>query len=157
MLNKVMLIGRLGQDPEMRYLTSGDPVVNLNVATSEVYRDKSGERQEKTEWHRVTVYGKQAENCNNYLRKGSQVYVEGSLQTRKWQDKQGNDRYTTEINARTIQFMDRKSDNPQGNNSYQGGNQGNYQNNYQQNQVQSSEDYGSPFPSDASSLDDMPF
>ncbi len=153
MLNKVMIIGRLGQDPEMRYMQSGDPIANLNVATSESYRDREGNKQDKTEWHRVVVFGKQAENCNNYLRKGSQVYIEGSLQTRKWQDKQGVDRYTTEINARSVQFLDSRRS--------EGGapNQGGYAPQQQQsyNQQQSSEDYGSPFPSEASSLDDMPF
>ncbi len=150
MLNKVMIIGRLGQDPEMRYMQSGDPIANLNVATSESYRDRDGNKQEKTEWHRVVIFGKQAENCNNYLKKGSQVYVEGSLQTRKWQDKQGIDRYTTEINARSVQFLDsRRSENS--------GGQGNYAPQQSYNQQQSSEDFGSPFPSEASSLDDMPF
>ncbi len=146
-----MIIGRLGQDPEMRYMASGDPVANLNIATSETFRDRDGNKKEKTEWHRVVIFGKQAENVNTYLRKGSQVYVEGSLQTRKWQDKQGNDRYTTEINARTINFLDKKGDNP-------GGNQDSYsQYSQAQPSSQSSEDYGSPFPSEASSLDDMPF
>ncbi len=152
MLNKVMVIGRLGQDPEMRYMPSGDPVANFSVATSEYFRNKEGQRQEKTEWFRVVVYGKQAENVNTYLKKGSQVYVEGSLRTQKWQDKQGIDRTTVEINARTIQFLDRRGDGPASNDGYS-----QPYNNQNQNSVQSSEDYGSPFPSEASSLDDMPF
>jgi len=98
-LNKVILIGNLGADPEIRRLSSGDPVVNLRVATSETWRDKnSGERKEKTEWHNVVVFNDQiAKVAEQYLKKGMKVYVEGQLQTRKWQDQAGNDRYTTEI------------------------------------------------------------
>lgn len=99
MLNKVMIIGRLGRDPELRYTQSGSPVASLNVATDESYTDRDGNKVERTEWHRVSVFQRQAENCANYLAKGSLVYVEGSLQTRKWQDQQGQDRYTTEIKA----------------------------------------------------------
>lgn len=97
-VNKVIILGRLGQDPEVRYMPSGGAVANLNVATSESWNDKnSGEKKEKTEWHRVSIFGKLAEIAGEYLRKGSQVYLEGKLQTRKWQDQQGQDRYTTEI------------------------------------------------------------
>lgn len=97
-VNKVILIGFLGQDPEIRYLPSGPAVANLSLATSESWRDKqSGEEKEKTEWHRVVLFGKLAEIAGEYLRKGSQVYIEGQLQTRKWQDNGGIDRYTTEI------------------------------------------------------------
>lgn len=98
-INKVILIGNLGADPEVRRMQSGDAVVNLNVATSESWRDKhSGERREKTEWHRVVVFNEQlAKVAEQYLRKGMKVYLEGSLQTRKWQDQQGQDRYSTEI------------------------------------------------------------
>lgn len=110
MLNKVMLIGRLGRDPELRYSQGGAPVANMNVATDESYTDKDGNRQERTEWHRVVVFQRLAENCANYLAKGSLVYVEGSLQTRKWTDQQGQDRYTTEIRAQKVTFLDRKSD-----------------------------------------------
>ena len=95
MLNKVMLIGRLGRDPELRYTQSGSPVATLNVATDESYVDRDGNKVERTEWHRVSVFQRQAENCANFLAKGSLVYVEGSLQTRKWQDQNGQDRYTT--------------------------------------------------------------
>ncbi len=109
MLNKVMIIGRLGRDPELRYTTNGTPVTSLNIATDESYIDREGVRQERTEWHRVTVFQKQAENCTAYLTKGSLVYVEGSLQTRKWQDQQGMDRYTTEIKAQRVQFLERRS------------------------------------------------
>ncbi|MDE8640672.1 single-stranded DNA-binding protein [Proteus mirabilis] len=95
---KVILIGHLGQDPEIRYMPSGGAVANLTLATSESWRDKqTGEMKEKTEWHRVVIFGKLAEVAGEYLRKGSQVYIEGSLQTRKWQDQSGQDRYTTEV------------------------------------------------------------
>jgi len=98
-VNKVILVGNLGKDPETRRMQSGDPVVNLSVATSETWRDKSsGERKEKTEWHRVVIFNKNlAEVAEKYLRKGSKVYVEGSLQTRKWTDKDGQEKYSTEI------------------------------------------------------------
>ncbi|MEQ5178947.1 single-stranded DNA-binding protein [Proteus genomosp. 6] len=97
-VNKCILIGHLGQDPEIRYMPSGGAVANLTLATSESWRDKqTGEMKEKTEWHRVVIFGKLAEVAGEYLRKGSQVYIEGSLQTRKWQDQSGQDRYTTEV------------------------------------------------------------
>jgi len=97
-VNKVILVGTLGKDPDVRYTQNGNAVANLSVATSEQWTDKqSGERQEKTEWHRVSIFGKLAEIAGQYLKKGSQVYLEGKLQTRKWQDKNGNDQYTTEI------------------------------------------------------------
>ncbi|NOF32647.1 single-stranded DNA-binding protein [Vibrio cholerae] len=97
-VNKVFLIGNLGQDPEVRYMPSGGAVANITIATSETWRDKAtGEQKEKTEWHRVTLYGKLAEVAGEYLRKGSQVYIEGQLQTRKWQDQSGQDRYSTEV------------------------------------------------------------
>lgn len=97
-VNKVILIGHLGQDPEIRYMPNGGAVANLTLATSETWRDKqSGEMREKTEWHRVIIFGKLAEVAGEYLKKGSQVYIEGSLQTRKWQDQSGQDRYTTEV------------------------------------------------------------
>lgn len=97
-INKVILVGHLGQDPEVRYMPNGGAVTNITVATSEVWRDKqTNEQKEKTEWHRVVIFGKLAEIAAEYLRKGSQVYLEGSLQTRKWQDQSGQDRYTTEI------------------------------------------------------------
>lgn len=97
-INRVILIGNLGQDPEVKYMPSGDAVTNVNLATSETWKDKkSGQEQERTEWHRVAFFGKLAEIAGEYLRKGSQVYVEGKLRTRKWQDQDGNDRYSTEI------------------------------------------------------------
>ena len=97
-VNKVILVGNLGQDPEVRYMPNGGAVANITLATSESWRDKqTGETKEKTEWHRVVLFGKLAEVAGEYLRKGSQVYIEGSLQTRKWQDQSGQDRYTTEV------------------------------------------------------------
>ncbi len=97
-INKVIIIGNLGQNPETRYTSNGNTITNLNIATSEIWKDKkTGENKEKIEWHRVILFGKLAEIASEYLKKGSQVYIEGSLQTRKWQDKEGNDRYITEI------------------------------------------------------------
>lgn len=104
-VNKVILIGRLGQDPEVRYTPSGAAVSNFSVATNENWVDKSGQKQERTEWHRVVVWGKQAELCKQYITKGRQVYVEGKLQTRQWQDQSGQTKYTTEIQAQTIRFL----------------------------------------------------
>jgi single-strand DNA-binding protein len=108
MLNKVQIIGRLGRDPELRYSQSGSPVCTLSVATDEGYTDRDGKKVDRTEWHRVVLYSKAAENCNQFLKKGSLVYVEGSLQTRKWQDQQGQDRFSTEIKAQRVQFLDKK-------------------------------------------------
>jgi len=105
-INKVILIGNLGADPETRAMPSGTTVANLRVATSESWRDKqTGEQQERTEWHRVALFGRLAEIAGEYLRKGSQVYIEGSLRTRKWQDKQGNERYSTEIVGNELQML----------------------------------------------------
>lgn len=104
-VNKVILIGNLGRDPEMRYLPSGDAVANLRIATTDKFKDRNGDMQEQTEWHSVAFFGKTAEICGQYLKKGSQVYVEGSLRTRKWQDKDGNDRYTTEIRGDRMQML----------------------------------------------------
>lgn len=96
-VNKAILIGRLGKDPETRYMTSGEAVTNVSLATSENWKDKNGEKQERTEWHNLVFYRRLAEIAGEYLKKGSQIYVEGRIQTRKWQDKEGKDRYTTEI------------------------------------------------------------
>ena len=105
-INKVILVGNLGADPETRYMPSGKPVTNIRIATSEGWTDKqSGDKQERTEWHSVVLFEKLAEISAEYLRKGSQVYIEGSLRTRKWQDKEGKDRYTTEIVAREMQML----------------------------------------------------
>jgi len=105
MLNDVRLIGNLGADPEMRYTTTGRPVCNMRIATSRTYTDKNGDKKTITEWHRIVVWGKQAENCKQYLSKGRQVYVQGSLQTRPWEDREGNKRYTTEVVAQRVQFL----------------------------------------------------
>ncbi|MEW5771665.1 MAG: single-stranded DNA-binding protein [Pseudomonadota bacterium] len=104
-VNKVIIIGNLGRDPEVRYMPSGDAVANLRIATTDKFKDRNGEMQETTEWHSVAFFGKTAEICGQYLKKGSQVYVEGSLRTRKWQDKDGNDRYTTEIRGDRMQML----------------------------------------------------
>ena len=104
-INKVMLIGNLGADPEVRSTGSGQTVATLRMATTERWLDKSGQKSEKTEWHRVIVWGRQAELCKEYLAKGRSVYVEGKLQTREWTDKEGNKRYTTEVVAQRIQFL----------------------------------------------------
>jgi len=108
-VNKVILIGNLGKDPEVRYMPSGEAIANISVATTDSWKDKSGEKQEKTEWHRVSFFGKLAEIVGEYLKKGSQVYVEGRLQTRKWQDKEGQDKYTTEIVADRMQMLGGRS------------------------------------------------
>ena len=110
-VNKVILLGNLGADPELRHLPNGTAVVQLRVATSERWRDKTtGETRERTEWHRVDFFDRQAEVIGEYFRKGSQIYVEGRLQTDKWQDKDGNDRYTTKIRGNTFSFVDRKGE-----------------------------------------------
>ena len=113
-VNKVIIVGNLGKDPETRYAPSGDAVTNIVVATTETWKDKaSGEKREATEWHRVVFFGKLAEIAGQYLKKGSQVYLEGKLKTRKWQDKDGQDRYTTEINADEMKMLGSKGDGQQ--------------------------------------------
>jgi single-strand DNA-binding protein len=104
-VNKVILVGNLGRDAELRYTPGGAAVATLNLATTEVWNDKGGQRQEKTEWHRIVLWGKQAESLQEYLTKGKQIYVEGRLQTRQWDDKEGNKRYTTEIKADRITLL----------------------------------------------------
>ena len=108
-VNKVILIGRLGKDPETHYMTNGEAVTNATLATSENWKDKSGEKQEKTEWHNLVFYRRLAEIAGEYLKKGSQIYVEGKLQTRKWQTKEGQDRYTTEIVVNEMTMLGGKS------------------------------------------------
>ncbi|NNE39005.1 MAG: single-stranded DNA-binding protein [Gammaproteobacteria bacterium] len=109
-INKVILVGNLGNDPDVRYTANGAAVSNISIATSESWKDKeTGEQQEKTEWHRVVFFGRLAEIVAEYLKKGSQVYVEGRLQTRKWQDKEGHDRYTTEVVANEMQMLGSRS------------------------------------------------
>ena len=105
-VNKVIIVGNLGRDPETRYLPSGEAVTNISVATTDTWKDKaSGEKKEQTEWHRISFFGRLAEVAGEYLKKGSQVYVEGQLRTRKWTDKEGKERYTTEIRADTMQML----------------------------------------------------
>ncbi|MGE4551941.1 MAG: single-stranded DNA-binding protein [Desulfovibrionaceae bacterium] len=131
-LNKVMLIGRLGQDPKLSYTQSGQSVANFTMATDESYKDKtSNQKVERTEWHRVVAWGRTAEFCSNYLSKGRLVFVEGKLQTRKWQDQQGQDRWTTEVVANNIEFLDSRGGEGAPGGGYEdqsyGGGQGGYQ------------------------------
>jgi len=106
-INKAIIIGNLGKDPEIRYMQDGKACANFSIATSESWKDKTtGEKKEKTEWHNISMFGRLAEIAGEYLKKGSKVYIEGKLQTRKWQDKDGNDRYTTEVVARELQMLD---------------------------------------------------
>lgn len=175
-MNKVILIGRIGQDPKISYTSSGQAVANFSVATDEGYRDKqTGQRVERTEWHRIVAWRQQAEFVSNYLGKGRLVMVEGKLQTRKWQDQNSQDRYSTEIIADRIQGLDRAPEGQfnqagqQGGYQQQGQQQGGYQqgqsqqNNYQQQPQQNQqpqqqeEDLGPAFPSEASGMDDVPF
>ncbi|EKN3726628.1 TPA: single-stranded DNA-binding protein [Yersinia enterocolitica] len=139
-VNKVILVGNLGQDPEVRYMPNGGAVVSITLATSESWRDKAtGEQKEKTEWHRIVLFGKLAEVAGEYLRKGSQVYIEGALQTRKWQDQSGQDRYTTEVVVNvggTMQMLGSKQGDSQGAQS-----QGRQQSGPQQNQQQWGQQY----------------
>ena len=111
-VNKVILVGNLGANPELRYTAGQQAVANLRLATTERWTDKNGQKQEATEWHRVVVWGKQAEIAGQYLTKGRQIFVEGSIRTRQWQDQQGQKRYTTEIVARNIQMLGSRSDRP---------------------------------------------
>lgn len=156
-INKVMIMGRLGQDPEMRYTQNQIAVCTLNVATSEVRVTPDGQRSESTEWHRVVVWKKQAENCGKYLSKGSAVFIEGKLQTRSWEDQSGQKKYTTEIVANNVQFLPSGRDN--------NANRGDYAN----TSGHSAPDTGAGFPQadmgysggfggpDTASMDDIPF
>jgi len=147
-VNKVILIGNLGQDPEVRYMPNGGAVCNITVATSESWKDKNtGENQEKTEWHRVVMFRRLAEIAGEYLKKGSKVFIEGKLQTRKWQDQQGQDRYTTEIIADNMQMLDSRGG---GSADFAPG---------QQRQAPQSQPQGQPQggPPDTGFEDDIPF
>ena len=181
MVNKVILIGHLGRDPELRYSAAGMPIASLRIATDESYVDRDGNKVERTEWHTVVVFQRVAENCANYLSKGSLVYVEGSLQTRKWQDQQGQDRYTTEVKALRVQFLDRKGwregsqeANKGGDPGWQGNDGGHQsggtkssppggsrggarQDSGRASQPSAQDDLGPAFPSEASGMDDVPF
>lgn len=150
-INKVILVGNLGNDPEVRYTPSGAAVTTISVATTESWKDKDGNKQEKTEWHRVVFYGRLAEIAGEYLRKGSQVYVEGKLRTNKWQDQSGQDRYTTEILANDLQMLGgRGGDSGQG--GFGGGNampsapRTNNQNQSQNNSVPDFDDFDDEIP-----------
>ena len=129
-VNKVILVGNLGKDPEVRYMPNGDAVANFSIATTDTWKDKNGMRQERTEWHNISMYRRLAEIAGEYLKKGSSVYVEGRLQTRKWQDKNGQDRYTTEIICDQMQMLGGKNGRTRNYDSTpsggQQGNQGNY-------------------------------
>ena len=143
-INKAIIVGTLGQDPETRYMPSGSAVTNISVATNESWTDKqSGEKQERTEWHRITLFGKTAEIAGQYLKKGSQVYIEGSIRTEKYQDKQGNDRYTTKIIANEMQMLGSGGSSSGGTDVSSGG-----------TDVSSS---GNPPPVDDGFDDDLPF
>lgn len=109
-VNKVILVGNLGRDPEVRYMPNGDAVCNFSIATTDTWKDKTGEKQERTEWHSIVMYRKLAEIAGEYLKQGSPVYIEGRLQTRKWQTKEGQDRYTTEIISDKMQMLGSKTD-----------------------------------------------
>lgn len=149
-MNKVMIVGRIGQDPKLAYAPSGVAVANISVATDESYPGQDGNKVEKTEWHRIVLFGKQAEFTSNYLSKGRLVLVEGSLQTRKWQDQQGNDRYTTEIKAQRIQALDPKPDG-------QAQPQAQAQRQQPQQPQQANQQAQPAFPSEVGGMDDAPF
>lgn len=157
-VNKVILVGNVGQDPEVRFMPSGGAVTNLSIATTDSWNDKqSGQKQDRTEWHRVSMFNKLAEIAGEYLRKGSQVYIEGRLQTRKWQDNNGNDRYTTEIIASDMQMLGGRGDGGGtanfGNNQQQGGQQqGGQQQRPQQQQARPQQ---APQPAPMSGPDDF--
>lgn len=154
-VNKVILLGRLGQDPELKYTPSGAAVCNFSIATTESWSDKnSGQKQERTEWHRIVVWGKLAELCNQYLAKGRQAFVEGKLQTRSWDDQNGQKRYTTEISATTVQFIGGMASAGQGQTQANSGYAAN--NNQQNNQQAEPQEYN--IASDANfASDDIPF
>ncbi|OUR99268.1 single-stranded DNA-binding protein [Gammaproteobacteria bacterium 42_54_T18] len=175
-INKVIVLGNLGQDPETRYMPNGNAVTNVSIATSETWQDKqSGQNQERTEWHRVVFFNRLAEIAGEYLRKGSKIYVEGSLRTNKWQDQSGNDRYTTEIVASEMQMLDTRSE---GNGGQQSGGhqqsqapsqgyaqapqqQASQQQRPQQSQQpqysQAPQQQGAPSPASSEFEDDIPF
>lgn len=143
-VNKVIIVGRLGADPEVKTISAGSTVTRLNVATSEAWTGKDGQKQERTEWHRVTVWGKLAEICGKHLSKGRQVYVEGRLQTRSWEDAQGQKKYATEIVANTVQFLGSNGQEKSSTSSTSSNNSQDYQ------------DFG-PEPSFDQSSDEIPF
>lgn len=147
-VNKAILVGHLGKDPEIRYTSSNIPVANLSIATNQTYRDKNGENQDSTEWHRVVAWNKLAEVAEKVFKKGKLVYVEGKLQTRQWQDKEGNTRYTTEVRADNMTLLGGgRKDDEQGSSAYQEG---------QQSSSNQSEQTSEP-PEESQVDDDLPF
>ncbi|MFN5746461.1 MAG: single-stranded DNA-binding protein [Methylococcaceae bacterium] len=157
-VNKVILVGNLGADPEIRQSPNGSVVANLNIATGEAWKDQQGTLQERTEWHRVVMFGRTAEIARDYLKKGSKLYLEGRLQTRKWQDKNGQDRYTTEIVANEMQMLDRAGSDSSGPRQGSGGGYGAAPQNYGSQQPPS----GSAYPPSSGGMDsdfddDIPF
>jgi single-strand DNA-binding protein len=158
-VNKVILVGNLGADPEVRTSPNGSTIANIRLATGEAWRDQQGQLQERTEWHRVVIFGRSAEVARDYLRKGSKVYLEGRLQTRKWQDKNGQDQYTTEIVAQEFQMLDRAGGGegaPMGGNRPSGQNFNRSNNDYDQNRNTGS-DAGYPAASAGGGGSDMDF
>jgi single-strand DNA-binding protein len=166
-VNKVILVGRLGQDPKLTYLPSGQPVAEFTLATDESFKNREGQKEERTEWHRIKVFGKSAEFCSNYLAKGRLVYVEGGIRTRSWEDQQGQKRYMTEIvvsaPGHTVQFMDSKGggvaaapEGGYGDDQRRSAPPQRQQPNSSQQQPRE-EDMGPAFPSEASGMDDVPF
>ncbi|MGB2063534.1 MAG: single-stranded DNA-binding protein [Marinomonas gallaica] len=154
-VNKVILVGNLGQDPEVRYMPNGNAAANATLATSESWKDQQGQMQERTEWHKLTFYRRLAEVVGEYLKKGSQIYVEGKLQTRKWQDQQGQDRYTTEVIVDQMQMLGGQS-----NSGGQGGGYQRQQQSQQQNQGNQQQNQGKAPPMaepDFNFDDDIPF
>lgn len=149
-VNKAIIVGNLGRDPEMRYTQSNTAVCNFTVATTDTWSDRNGEKQERTEWHRIVAWGRLAEICSQYLQKGKQVYIEGRLQTREWEDQQGQKKYTTEIVAQTMQMLGRPGD-------FQGGGGGG--GGGQPRQAQQSQGGNDPFgdPPMGNDDDDLPF
>ena len=150
-INKAIIVGTLGKDPDVKYTAGGSAVVNVTVATNETWKDKNtGEKIEKTEWHRIVVFGKLAEICAQYLKKGSQVYFEGKIQTRKWQDQSGQDRYTTEIVANEMQMLGGRQNNTDGANQQGKPTANRQQDNPPTDQDSFNDDYGT-------NQDDIPF
>lgn len=157
-VNKVILVGNLGNDPEVRYMPNGNAVANLSLATSESWKDQQGQMQERTEWHKLTIYRRLAEVAGEYLKKGSQIYVEGKLQTRKWQDQQGQDRYTTEVIVDQMQMLGGR-ENGSANNGYQQQSPQNNQGGYQQQAQSNGQSQQPPMAEPDFDFDDdgMPF
>ena len=156
-VNKVILIGNSGADPELRYTPGGTAVSNFSIATNESWTDSSGERQERTEWHRIVVWGRLAEICNQYLRKGSKVYIEGKLQTRSWEGQDGLKRYTTEVVARDMQMLDTRGEMDSMDGNYGGGSPQGGGQSKPQSDASASDDTANPEPPPYAADDDLPF